>query len=376
MERRKTKTCVWRVLLALFVLLVLGVEVASAKKPVKPPPVDDITNPALLYGVGSDLMLITSEGDQSQRLVSGVDGSVSSPMWTPDGLLIGFEDKVVKKLRINKYITTYPTVARDLYTVTPGGTDLTWVRSTLEDQGANFQWVRGDDWICRGNRVYDLVDHLSTAIDLSGADYDAPDVPLVGLYGGHLGPDLDPADGYQGWIAYHAQTAPNLDANPSDVWVAELEILEVMEDQQKVLAVTVFENSFARLVLPGSQIDPTWSPDGTQLLLYDTSAGPGGSGRVLRVVDVSLGLTVSFGAPSQVMAVPTGAFQGRPAWSPDGAWIAVSWLTVPSPAPGVSGEADIYRIRPDGTGLTQLTFDEAAETAPHWNPLWTNDLDD
>jgi Tol biopolymer transport system component len=47
-----------------------------------------------------------------------------------------------------------------------------------------------------------------------------------------------------------------------------------------------------------------------------------------------------------------------PTFSPDGAWIAFTSIR--------DGDNEIYAIRPDGTGLTQLT----TNTRPDWQPRW------
>jgi len=51
----------------------------------------------------------------------------------------------------------------------------------------------------------------------------------------------------------------------------------------------------------------------------------------------------------------------NPAWSPDGQWIVFQSQR--------SGNWDIYKIRPDGTGLTRLTSDAADDWQPNWSPV-------
>lgn len=124
--------------------------------------------------------------------------------------------------------------------------------------------------------------------------------------------------------------------------------------------------------------DPAWSPDGTQVALRATRAGHAG----IFVVSVD---------PPAVVAAFLGTDLGAPAWSPDGSRLVVrngegrlavvmpgspdlvpigTAATVSDPiwapdgwimftefigAGGSNFHGAIFRVRPDGTGLTQLT---------------------
>ncbi|MEK7702436.1 MAG: Tol-Pal system beta propeller repeat protein TolB [Nitrospirota bacterium] len=49
-----------------------------------------------------------------------------------------------------------------------------------------------------------------------------------------------------------------------------------------------------------------------------------------------------------------------PSWSPSGEWIAF--------ASTKGGNSDIYKMRPDGTDITQITFHASADLSPTWSP--------
>jgi TolB protein len=83
--------------------------------------------------------------------------------------------------------------------------------------------------------------------------------------------------------------------------------------------------------------DPAWSPDGSMLV----ALGPGDGGdQAVYLIDASTG------EPRPIMV--DGAPKLRPAWSPDGEEIVLE-LSV-----GRSGY-HLFAIRPDGTGLRQIT---------------------
>lgn len=56
------------------------------------------------------------------------------------------------------------------------------------------------------------------------------------------------------------------------------------------------------------------------------------------------------------------AFDGWPGWSPDGAWIAFA-----SNRGSLPRSAQLWRVRPDGTGLQQLTFGDFGHVQPSWS---------
>jgi Tol biopolymer transport system component len=83
-----------------------------------------------------------------------------------------------------------------------------------------------------------------------------------------------------------------------------------------------------------------WSPDGS-MIAYE-----GDDGLYVMNADGSDQRKLAYGA--------------SPTWSPDGAWIAF--------VVGRDHGADLWKMHPDGTGLTQLTHSTGSDQLPTWSP--------
>jgi dipeptidyl aminopeptidase/acylaminoacyl peptidase len=87
----------------------------------------------------------------------------------------------------------------------------------------------------------------------------------------------------------------------------------------------------------------TWSPDGSQIAYH-------------RCTDIAI--INSDG--TNATAVPGTSSFSIGEWSPDGQWLAGSRLT--------DGQYDVWKIRPDGTNLTQITSLPGDQGAASWSP--------
>lgn len=93
------------------------------------------------------------------------------------------------------------------------------------------------------------------------------------------------------------------------------------------------------------QIDPSWSPDATQIAFASRRRGP---------FDIYV---MNADGTGTRRLTSTREWDDRPTWSPDGARIAFA-----------RSKADIYVMNADGTGIRRLTDSSGSESEPAWSP--------
>lgn len=112
---------------------------------------------------------------------------------------------------------------------------------------------------------------------------------------------------------------------------------------------------------------PSWSPSGVELVYYrvwQTEAEEHPS-------DVGSFIATTDGSSVRELPRPEGEWAADPDWSPDGSLIVFSTLpNRESEGWGGGPDADLYTVRPDGTGLTKLC-EECLDGG--WAPSWTGD---
>lgn len=107
----------------------------------------------------------------------------------------------------------------------------------------------------------------------------------------------------------------------------------------------------------GPQDYAALSPDGSALAYISSLATvlPGVGSRITQQ------LWIAFLKESKPVQILVGSeSDARPAWSPDGKWIAFS--------SGRKGTPTLWMVKPDGQDLIQLAKGRAAETSPAWSP--------
>jgi TolB protein len=97
-------------------------------------------------------------------------------------------------------------------------------------------------------------------------------------------------------------------------------------------------------------------------LLWTTTFCCAAADRILlsRLAPAEAGLFVSNADGSAERTLTRGALDYNPAWSSDGEWIAFTSER--------DGSADLYRMRPDGSGLERLTDDPAYDDQAAFSP--------
>ncbi|MCC7319532.1 MAG: PD40 domain-containing protein [Rubellimicrobium sp.] len=95
----------------------------------------------------------------------------------------------------------------------------------------------------------------------------------------------------------------------------------------------------------------SWSPDGARLAFAGVRGGPGGPVAIL---------TCALDGTDEVCVTADFDHADGPDYSPDGEWI---WFNGER-----GGAVDLWRIRPDGTGLSRMTGDDAVNWFPHPSP--------
>jgi len=109
---------------------------------------------------------------------------------------------------------------------------------------------------------------------------------------------------------------------------------------------------------PAPDFQPTWSPDGKRIAFVSLRSG-----------NFKIYVTNADGSRERLVTPgPRWVGNSGPSWSPDGRWIAFSSTRLKD------GNPEIFKMRPDGSRVTRLTFtDTAGEVSPDdgfpdWSP--------
>ncbi|MFQ5538624.1 MAG: TolB family protein [Gemmatimonadota bacterium] len=124
-------------------------------------------------------------------------------------------------------------------------------------------------------------------------------------------------------------------AGSEDIWI-------IPTDGEPMVNLTPTENR--------AEGHASWSPDAREMVFF--GEGDGGTGTDLFIVDV---------ATRERRSLLAGEANERdPSWSPDGRWIAF--------VSDAGGDWNVWVMRPDGTGLTQVSHAPGEDGDARWVP--------
>jgi TolB protein len=99
-------------------------------------------------------------------------------------------------------------------------------------------------------------------------------------------------------------------------------------------------------------LSPDLSPDGKRVVYTTYRAEEASTGQLLVIYNIYDG--------KKFTLFSSGTLNSAPAWSPDGNRVAFT--------SNAKGNAEIYTIDANGSGLRQITFNRSIDTSPAWNP--------
>lgn len=125
-------------------------------------------------------------------------------------------------------------------------------------------------------------------------------------------------------------------------------------DETDLMVLDVASGTVANLTAdpssPPFATDPSWFPDGSRIAFGAAPAGPVGTDRDIFVIDLSNG--------SLARLTTDPAWDGFPAWSPDGRQIVF--------VSDRDGDPKLFRMNADGSGQAQLTSNLTRDWMPDW----------
>jgi dipeptidyl aminopeptidase/acylaminoacyl peptidase len=168
--------------------------------------------------------------------------------------------------------------------------------------------------------------------------------------------------GSMAWIALRPNTIPRPAENSGTVAITYADhVGSGTSDNYDLFSVTIDRSSLSVTSgLPGEELDPAWSPDGSRLaFVYWPPDGH----------DASLDVVSSDGTDVRPVVDGRGDEIHDPAWSPDGTRIAYARTHWPEDADGTRHRISNLYVVDVSTGReTQVTDGDTPDFSPSWSP--------
>ena len=275
---------------------------------------------------------INQDGTGERQVTHPRKGIVDDqPDWSPDGRMIAFR-------RCPK-----PDGACAVYTVRPDGSGLTRVSKPCPPSGKIPPCT--DDY---------LASFSPDSKELVFKQFSGPQK-------NGRGQNLVIADlstGKQRVAVYGTRGYTQLDPqfSPDGKRLVFTHVVEPSE-RNRALFVANVNGSAARRVTPWNLHagdNPDWSPDGNWILFRSYEDVDGKQSQIYVIHPDGAGL-------KQLTHFRSGSIVTSSSFSPDGNWIVFA-------TGGVGGNADLFVMRPDGSGIHPITRTKLWDSAPDWGP--------
>jgi Tol biopolymer transport system component len=177
-------------------------------------------------------------------------------------------------------------------------------------------------------------------------------------------------DGVRQFTAFGPNTASQFpDHSPDGRTVAFQRFVADENDAPDQIWLTDADGRHARQLtaFPDGAYDPGFSPDGRTLAI-DSFVAPD-PGIFLIPAQSRTGAPLTTASAQRVTRVTDGGFDSEPQISPDGRWVVFTRYSVECADDTIEDcQTRIFKVRTNGTGLTQLVGPELNPSAPDWHP--------
>jgi Tol biopolymer transport system component len=275
----------------------------------------------------SEIWRMNADGSGQTQLTSSNTCANSNPTWSPDGKKIAFECFVSGSTTIDIYVMN-----------ADGSSPVNITNGSTQNQEP--------DWGPDGRIVFSSHRDGNDELYVMNADGTNPV---------RLTTTPDSAEFFPSW----SPTGSQITFSKMPYKIEDGQVVPSGNDD--IWRMDANGSNFVKLYATpaATDRDPAWQPNGNLIAFWSTNTGCCPSGEAIFTVDAVSQAVTQLTNPNDPKDDPP-VFD--PEWSGDGSRLAVAGLA------GVATGIDIFVIKPDGTGLTDLTNHEGRESFPAWQP--------